>query len=93
VPLFLAILLVVRGLPALLYRSLATGRETAGGALLQATSVGFLVVATQIGQDMELTSAANAAAVRCRTAVGDSVPARRTDAPSWHARGAPIARL
>lgn len=31
--------------------------------LLQATSVGFLVVATQIGQDMELISAANAAAV------------------------------
>ncbi|TMK70297.1 MAG: cation:proton antiporter [Actinobacteria bacterium] len=63
VPLFLAILLAVRGLPALLYRSLASGRETAAGAFLQATSVGFLVVASRIGQDMGLISAANAAAV------------------------------
>jgi Kef-type K+ transport system membrane component KefB len=63
VPLFLAILLAVRGVPALLYRNLATGREKAAGALLQATSVGFLVVASQIGQDMGLISAANAAAV------------------------------
>jgi Kef-type K+ transport system membrane component KefB len=63
VPLFLAILLAVRGLPALLYRPLATARETAAGALLQATSVGFFVVATQIGQDMGLISAGNAAAV------------------------------
>ena len=63
VPLFLAILLAVRGLPALLYRPLATSRETAAGALLQSTSVGFFVVASQIGQDMGLISAANAAAV------------------------------
>jgi Kef-type K+ transport system membrane component KefB len=63
VPLFLAILLVVRGVPALLYRQLATARETASGALLQATSVGFFVVASQIGQEMGLISAANAAAV------------------------------
>jgi Kef-type K+ transport system membrane component KefB len=63
VPLFLAILLAVRGLPALLYRRLATSREIAAGALLQATSIGFFVVASQIGQDMGLISAANAAAV------------------------------
>src|ERR671935_65921 len=63
VPLFLAILLAVRGLPALLYRPLVGGRETTAGALLQATSVGFFVVATQIGQDMGLISAGNAAAV------------------------------
>ena len=63
VPLFLAALLAVRGLPALLYRPLATRREIAAGALLQATSVGFLVVASQIGRDMGLISAANAAAV------------------------------
>jgi Kef-type K+ transport system membrane component KefB len=63
VPLFLGILLLVRGAPALLYRRLATGREVAAGALLQSTSVGFLVVASQIGQDMGLISAANAAAV------------------------------
>ena len=63
VPLFLAILLAVRGLPALLYRPLATSREIGAGALLQATSVGFFVVASQIGQDMGLISAANSAAV------------------------------
>src|SRR5919197_777060 len=63
VPLFLAILLAVRGLPALLYRPLATNRETVAGALLQATSVGFFVVASQIGQDLGLISAGNAAAV------------------------------
>jgi hypothetical protein len=39
------------------------GPETAAGALLQATSVGFFVVATQIGQDMGLISAANSAAL------------------------------
>jgi Kef-type K+ transport system membrane component KefB len=63
VPLFLAVLLAVRGLPALLYRPLVGGRETAASALLQATSIGFLVVATEIGRDMNLISAANAAAV------------------------------
>jgi Kef-type K+ transport system membrane component KefB len=63
VPLFLGVLLAVRGLPVLLYRRLASGRELAAAGLLQATSVGFLVVASQIGQDMGLISAANAAAV------------------------------
>jgi Kef-type K+ transport system membrane component KefB len=63
VPLFLAILLAVRGLPALLYRPLVRRREVAASALLQATSVGLFVVATQIGQDMSLISAANAAAL------------------------------
>jgi Kef-type K+ transport system membrane component KefB len=63
VPLFLGVLLAVRGLPALLYRRLATRREVAAAGLLQATSIGFLVVATQIGQEMGLISAANAAAV------------------------------
>ena len=63
IPFFLAVLLAVRGLPALLYRRLAGGREVAASALLQATSVGFFVVATEIGRDMDLISAANAAAV------------------------------
>ena len=63
VPLFLGVLLAVRGLPVLLYRRLASGRELAAAALLQATSVGFLVVATEIGRDMDLISDANAAAV------------------------------
>jgi Kef-type K+ transport system membrane component KefB len=63
VPLFLAILLAVRGLPALLYRPLVERREVMASALLQATSVGLFVVASQIGQDMGLISAANGAAL------------------------------
>jgi Kef-type K+ transport system membrane component KefB len=63
VPLFLGVLLAVRALPALLYRRLASGREVAAAGLLQATSIGFLVVAAQIGQEMGLISAANGAAV------------------------------
>jgi Kef-type K+ transport system membrane component KefB len=63
VPLFLVILLAVRGLPAMLYRPLVQRREVAASALLQATSVGLFVVGTQIGQDMGLISAANAAAL------------------------------
>ena len=50
VPLFLVALLVVRGLPALLYRSLLNGRETLVAGLLQATSLPFLVAAAAIGQ-------------------------------------------
>src|SRR5436190_12519721 len=63
VPLFLAILLAARSLPVLLYRSLVDSRQLAPSALLQATSVGFFVVATQIGQEMGLIGAANAAAL------------------------------
>jgi Kef-type K+ transport system membrane component KefB len=63
VPLFLAILLLVRGLPVLLYRPLVDSRKLAPSALLQATSVGFFVVASEIGQEMGLIGAANAAAL------------------------------
>jgi Kef-type K+ transport system membrane component KefB len=39
VPIFLAALLVARGLPALVYRPLGTRTQTAAAALLQATSL------------------------------------------------------
>jgi hypothetical protein len=45
-----------------LYRRLLTARETVASALLQATSVGFFVVATEIGQEMGLIGAALIAA-------------------------------
>ena len=49
VPLFLAALLFVRGLPALLYvRSIGRRRAEAAG-LLQAVTLTFVIVATQIG--------------------------------------------
>ena len=54
IPLFLAVLLVVRGLPALLYRRTASPPEIAAAGLLQATSLGFIVVAGQIGVDLDL---------------------------------------
>src|SRR5262245_57357522 len=55
VPLFLAALLVVRGVPALLYRPLAERpSQLAAGGLLQATSLSIPVVAGQIGVDLGL---------------------------------------
>ena len=50
VPLFLAALLLVRGLPALLYRALLTAGRRVVAGLLQATSLPFLVAATAIGE-------------------------------------------
>src|SRR5215470_10532642 len=49
VPLFLAALLVVRGLPALLYVRFCGRRRAAAAGLLQATTLTFVIVATQIG--------------------------------------------
>jgi Kef-type K+ transport system membrane component KefB len=54
VPIFLAALLVARGLPALLYRSRSTRKQTLAAALLQATSLSLLVVAGQIGVELDL---------------------------------------
>jgi Kef-type K+ transport system membrane component KefB len=54
VPIFLAALLVARGLPALIYKPLTTRTQTLAAALLQATSLSFLVVAGQIGVQLDL---------------------------------------
>ncbi len=62
-PLFLVVLLAVRGIPALLYRPLVGDRHTVAAALLQATSLPFIVVATRLGVSLGLISAANAAAL------------------------------
>jgi Kef-type K+ transport system membrane component KefB len=60
VPIFLAALLVVRGLPALLYRPLADrGAQLVAGGLLQATSLSIPVVAGQIGVDLGLIRPTN----------------------------------
>lgn len=63
VPLFLSLLLLVRGLPAMLYRSVLSRRETLAAALLQASSLPFLVVAAQIGLATGAVTPANAAAL------------------------------
>jgi Kef-type K+ transport system membrane component KefB len=62
-PVFLMALLVVRGLPALLYRRHLSGRQVAAAALLQSTSLPFLVTASMIGTDLGLISSVNAAAL------------------------------
>ena len=61
VPLFLAALVVVRGLPALLYRRSLTPRQTLAAAFLQATSLPFIVAASMIGIELGLIDAATGA--------------------------------
>jgi Kef-type K+ transport system membrane component KefB len=63
VPIFLAALVAARGLPALLYRRILSGRQTAIAGLMQATSLPFIVAATAIGQDLDLLTAAEGAAL------------------------------
>lgn len=65
VPVFLVALLLVRGLPALLSRRALGARSTGAVALLQATSLPFLVTATQIGLVLHLVSSVTAAALVC----------------------------
>jgi Kef-type K+ transport system membrane component KefB len=65
VPVFLLALLVVRGVPAVLYRrSLGTAGAVAAG-LLQATSLPFLVTAAQIATVTGRLSSTTAAALVC----------------------------
>lgn len=63
VPIFLGALLVARGLPALVYKPLATRTQIAAAALLQATSLSFLVVSGQIGVQLDLIRPATYAAL------------------------------
>jgi Kef-type K+ transport system membrane component KefB len=63
VPIFLAALLAARGLPALLYRRAIGARKSVAAGLLQATSLGFFVVAGQIGMALGLISEATGAAL------------------------------
>jgi len=63
VPLFLLALLLARGVPALLYRRVLGTDDTAVAALLQATSLPFIVTATQIGVGIGAIRAVTAAAL------------------------------
>ncbi len=63
VPVFLIALLVVRGIPALLYSGqLASRRDVVIAGLLQATSLPFIVTATMIGVETGALTAGVAAA-------------------------------
>jgi Kef-type K+ transport system membrane component KefB len=99
VPVFLAALLIVRGLPAILFaRSLGRRGATAVG-LLQATSLPFLVTVAQIGTATGRLSGTNAAALVCAgllsvlifPAVGLAVLGRSRPAPVPEQPGPPAA--
>jgi hypothetical protein len=72
VPLFLLALLLVRGLPALLYREMLNSRKTVVAALLQATSLPFIVAASMIGQRAMPTPATPVASVDDRPLMGQA---------------------
>jgi Kef-type K+ transport system membrane component KefB len=61
VPAFLLALLLVRGVPALAFHAELGRRELAALALLQATSLPFLIAATTIGREMGLLDPATSA--------------------------------
>jgi Kef-type K+ transport system membrane component KefB len=63
VPIFLAALLAVRGLPAIAYRDFLGARRARIAGVLQATSLPFIVAATAIGQSLGLMDAAEASAL------------------------------
>jgi len=63
VPVFLVALLVIRGMPALLYRADIGSRRTVVAGLLQATSLPFIVAAVAIGMELELIGSAEGAAL------------------------------
>ena len=65
VPVFLLVLLLARGLPALLYLPTFGARRTGAAALLQATSLPFIVAATQIGVLTGRLDGTTAAALVC----------------------------
>ena len=63
VPLFLAALLVVRGLPALLYTRFVGLRHASVAGLMQATTLTFVIVATEIGLADRLISPTTSASL------------------------------
>lgn len=63
IPIFLAALLAVRGLPALVYRSTIDRRRVVVAGILQATSLPFIVAATAIGLELGALTASAAAAL------------------------------
>jgi Kef-type K+ transport system membrane component KefB len=63
VPVFLAALLVMRGVPALVNLRVLGRGQTLAAALLQATSLPFIVAATQIGMELGRISTVTGAAM------------------------------
>ena len=63
VPIFLLTLLLARGLPAILYRPQVDTRGLLAAALLQATSLPFIVATTGVGTGLGILSPATGAAL------------------------------
>jgi Kef-type K+ transport system membrane component KefB len=63
VPLFLAALLLIRGIPALMYRSILGMRRSVAAGFLQATSLSFIVAGARIGVTLGRLDQATAAAL------------------------------
>jgi Kef-type K+ transport system membrane component KefB len=63
VPIFLAALLAVRGIPAIVYRSAIDRDRVVISGILQATSLPFIVAATTIGVEMDLMGSAEQSAL------------------------------
>lgn len=62
-PVFAVALLAVRGIPAVVYRTLFDWKRVLAAGLLQATSLPFIVAGTAIGLDLRLISPASGAAL------------------------------
>jgi Kef-type K+ transport system membrane component KefB len=63
VPIFVGALFAVRGLPALIYKHLIDDKHVAAAALMQATSLPFIVAASTIGVELQLIDPAESAAL------------------------------
>jgi Kef-type K+ transport system membrane component KefB len=88
VPAFLVALLLVRGIPALLYTSLIGRQRVLPAAFLQATSLSFIVAASQIGLGLGIVTETTVAALIAAGVLSVlifptiALPAMRTAAPS-----------
>jgi Kef-type K+ transport system membrane component KefB len=63
IPVYLLALLVVRGIPAWIYRGFVTDRQAIAAAFLQATSLSFIVASVQIGLELRVINEPTGAAL------------------------------
>jgi Kef-type K+ transport system membrane component KefB len=63
VPVLVAAIYVIRGLPAILYAGLLGARRALAAGLLQSTTLSFVLIASQIGQELGLLGSSDVAAL------------------------------
>jgi len=63
VPVLVAAIYVIRGMPAVLYAGLLGARRAFAAGLLQSTTLSFVLIASQIGQELGLLGASDVAAL------------------------------